>query len=74
MFSVKILVRSIADLHFLEKNARAVYDINVNGIRTLAQIIGSLGFLLYGMKLMSGGIQKSAGEQLQSVLSFMTGN
>ena len=46
----------------------------MNGIRTLAQLIGSLGFLLYGMKLMSGGIQKSAGEKLQSVLGFMTGN
>ena len=37
-------------------------------------LIGSLGFLLYGMKLMSDGVQKSAGSQLQNALSFMTGN
>lgn len=35
---------------------------------------GSLCFLLYGMKLMSDGIQKSAGKKLQSALAFMTGN
>ncbi|WP_147635003.1 Na/Pi cotransporter family protein [Treponema pectinovorum] len=35
---------------------------------------GSLCFLLYGMKLMSDGIQKSAGQKLQKALSFMTGN
>ena len=35
---------------------------------------GSLCFLLYGMKLMSDGIQKSAGQKLQAALAFMTGN
>lgn len=38
------------------------------------ELIGSLGFLLYGMKLMSDGIQKSAGETLQRALSVLTGN
>lgn len=37
-------------------------------------LIGSLGFLLYGMRLMSDGIQKSAGEKLQRALGMMTGN
>lgn len=40
----------------------------------LLQLVGSLAFLLYGMKLMSDGIQKSAGEKLQRALSVMTGN
>ncbi|MDR3312601.1 MAG: Na/Pi cotransporter family protein [Spirochaetaceae bacterium] len=35
---------------------------------------GSLGMLLYGMKMMSDGIQKGAGNTLRSVLGFMTGN
>ncbi len=35
---------------------------------------GSLCILLYGMKLMSDGIQKSAGQKLQKALAFMTGN
>lgn len=38
------------------------------------QLIGNMGFLLYGMKLMSDGIQKSAGERLQRALGFMAGN
>src|SRR5574344_641328 len=43
-------------------------------IQTLLQFAGSLCFLLYGMKLMSDGIQKSAGEKLQAALHFMIGN
>lgn len=43
-------------------------------LSTFLQIVGSLCFLLYGMKMMSDGIQKSAGEKLQAALHFMTGN
>ncbi|MBR5866741.1 MAG: Na/Pi cotransporter family protein [Spirochaetaceae bacterium] len=43
-------------------------------ISILLQLIGALGFLLYGMKLMSDGIQKSAGESLHKILGMMTGN
>lgn len=42
--------------------------------KLILELIGSLGFLLYGMKLMSDGVQKSAGEKLQRALSVMTGN
>lgn len=35
---------------------------------------GSLCLLLYGMKLMSDGIQKGAGQKLQKALAFVTGN
>ncbi|MDR2865052.1 MAG: Na/Pi cotransporter family protein [Spirochaetaceae bacterium] len=38
------------------------------------QLGGSLGFLLYGMKLMSDGIQKSAGQTLHRILGFITNN
>ncbi len=38
------------------------------------KIIGSLGLFLFGMKLMSDGIQKTAGDRLQNILNFMTGN
>lgn len=40
----------------------------------LLVIIGSLGLFLFGMRTMSDGIQKAAGERLQSILNFMTGN
>ena len=43
-------------------------------ILSLINFTGSLCFLLYGMKLMSDGIQKGAGQKLQTALSFMTGN
>lgn len=41
---------------------------------TVIQLVGSLAFLLYGMNMMSDGIQKSAGQKLQKALDFMTGN
>lgn len=37
-------------------------------------VIGSLALFLYGMKIMSDGIQKAAGERLHSIVNFMTGN
>lgn len=46
----------------------------MNIVKPLLELIGSLGFLLYGMKLMSDGVQKSAGEKLQRALSVLTGN
>ncbi|MCR4632472.1 MAG: Na/Pi cotransporter family protein [Treponema sp.] len=43
-------------------------------VQPILELFGSLGFLLYGMKLMSDGVQKSAGESLQRALSVLTGN
>ena len=38
------------------------------------KLLGSLGFFLYGMKLMSESLQKVAGEKMRSILSAMTSN
>lgn len=46
----------------------------MNVLTPILELVGSLGFLLYGMKLMSDGVQKSAGEKLQRALSVLTGN
>lgn len=46
----------------------------MNVIQPILELVGSLGFLLYGMKLMSDGVQQSAGEKLQRALSVLTGN
>lgn len=46
----------------------------MNVLKPILELIGSLGFLLYGMKLMSDGVQQSAGEKLQRALSVLTGN
>ncbi len=37
-------------------------------------LIGSLGMFLYGMKIMSEGLQKVAGDRLRSILTAMTKN
>ncbi|CAG5078720.1 Na/Pi cotransporter family protein [Parvicella tangerina] len=41
---------------------------------TVLTVIGSLGFFIFGMKIMSEGIQKVAGEQLRTILSAATSN
>lgn len=37
-------------------------------------LIGALGLFLYGMKVMSEGIQKAAGQRMRSILNSMTAN
>lgn len=37
-------------------------------------LLGSLGMFLYGMKIMSEGLQKVAGDKLRNILSVMTTN
>lgn len=41
---------------------------------SLLVLIGALGFFIYGMKIMSDGIQKIAGNKLRQILSAMTSN
>ncbi len=41
---------------------------------SIMEIIGSLGLFLFGMKIMSEGIQKAAGEGLQKTLNHITAN
>ena len=37
-------------------------------------LLGSLGLFLYGMKIMSEGLEKFAGDRLRSILAAMTKN
>jgi len=41
---------------------------------TFLQILGSLGVFLFGMKVMSEGVQKFAGARMRAALSSITGN
>ena len=43
-------------------------------ISTILNILGSLGIFLFGMKIMSEGIQKTAGSRLKNILTYMTQN
>ena len=44
------------------------------GLFDLMTLLGALGFFIYGMKIMSEGIQKIAGERLRQILGAMTQN
>ncbi|MDO9576419.1 MAG: Na/Pi cotransporter family protein [Candidatus Cloacimonadales bacterium] len=43
-------------------------------IVTIFKLLGALGVFLYGMRVMSDGIQKVAGKRMQSILNYMTAN
>ncbi len=40
----------------------------------ILMIFGSLGVFLFGMRLMSDGLQEAAGSRLQRILASMTSN
>ena len=44
------------------------------GLIDFLKLVGSLGLFLYGMKIMSEGLQKLAGNKLRNILSAMTKN
>ena len=44
------------------------------GILQIFTLLGALGMFLYGMNLMSSGLQKTAGDRLRGLLSAMTSN
>ena len=46
----------------------------MNVLLTIFKIAGSLGLFLYGMQILSDGLQKSAGSKMKSVVRFMTGS
>lgn len=46
----------------------------MNTVLQALTLLGSLGMFLYGMSLMSGGLQKMAGDKLRSFMASMTSN
>lgn len=46
----------------------------MNPVLQILTLLGSLGMFLYGMSLMSGGLQKMAGAKLRSFMAAMTSN
>lgn len=47
---------------------------SVNWLTLVYGLVGGLGLFLYGMKMMSEGLQKSAGSGLRSILEKLTSN
>jgi len=46
----------------------------IMGILQIFTLLGAMGMFLYGMNLMSSGLQKAAGDRLRGFLSAMTSN
>ena len=46
----------------------------MNSLWDLLTLLGALGFFIYGMKVMSEGIQKVAGHKMRQILRAMTSN
>jgi phosphate:Na+ symporter len=46
----------------------------MSSIALIFNLLGSLGVFLYGMKVMSDGIHKVAGDKMKSILNYMTKN
>ncbi|MBP3789714.1 MAG: Na/Pi cotransporter family protein [Prevotella sp.] len=49
-------------------------ETNQNYLMVALQLLGSLGLLIYGMRMMSDALQKMAGPQLRYILAKMTTN
>ena len=45
----------------------------MNIVLILIELVGSLGLFLYGMRILSEGIQRAAGDRLKRALNLMTG-
>ena len=43
-------------------------------LETIFGLCGGLALFLYGMNMMSEGLQKTAGEKMKAVLGFLTKN
>lgn len=46
----------------------------MNNLLTALSVIGSLAVFIYGMNLMSDGMQKTAGDRMEKLLGFFTAN
>ena len=46
----------------------------IDTIVNIMSLVGSLGLFLYGMKIMSEGLEKFAGDSLRNILAAMTKN
>ena len=44
----------------------------IDDVSNILGFLGGLGLFLYGMKLLSGGLQKAAGAKMKSLLEAVT--
>lgn len=80
-YNFKIGFSSKGNLKNGEKNDLMVWSESMKckterswGVAKLLILIGALGFFIYGMKLMSEGLQQAAGNRLRTMLGSITSN
>ena len=47
---------------------------NIEGLQIGLTLLGGLALFIYGMNLMSDGLQKAAGEKMKNILAILTKN
>ena len=47
---------------------------NIEGLQIGLTLLGGLALFIYGMNLMSDGLQKAAGEKMKNILALLTKN
>ena len=83
LFSMAIINKSITEdsyhnignwsgLHIYKPDAR--WSINSGIVIHILVLLGALGLFIYGMKIMSDGIQKGTGRMLRKLIGGMTSN
>ncbi len=60
--------------NFAPRNHYVMFEIEMEAFVNLLSLFGSLGLFLFGMKTMSEGLEKFAGNRLRNILSAMTKN
>ena len=71
--ALSVVLLLIISIQSLSAAAAVEEDLSF-GIWEILQILGALSFFIFGMKMMSEGIQRAAGSQMRSILRSMTKN
>jgi phosphate:Na+ symporter len=63
-----------SNIPLYHKHSYTIMEDTDFGVFEVLKLIGALGFFIFGMKVMSEGIQKAAGQNLRKILGVMTKN
>lgn len=58
----------------MQRESKKVKDMQEDYYWIILKLLGSLGLLIFGMRMMSDALQKMAGSQLRHILGAMTTN
>lgn len=67
-------LKDTAKILYVRKRVLQGGSMSINDISNIFSFLGGLGMFLYGMHIMSDGMQKSAGDKMSSLLGMLTNN